>query len=209
MNGALKAAAGVIGGSAAFLVTTAAAYMPFVAYDANMNYRDDCDYLLILGGDIIGADTPSPQLFERMKSAAVYLNEHTDVIAVPCGGCFREHQKKSEVAIIADYLIKEGVEPDRILLEDNSTTTFENFKFGIPIIEKHAGKSADELRIAFLSSSYHMHRAGIIARRSGIKNVLRVSAPTPGEAFKRYVREYFVAYELLYRNVPNPFKRNK
>ena len=52
-----------------------------------------------------------------------------------------------------------------------------------------------------------MHRAGIIARRSGIKNVLRVSAPTPGEAFKRYVREYFVAYELLYRNVPNPFGR--
>lgn len=80
---------------------------------------------------------------------------------------------------------------------------------GFPRLTPHAGKSADELKIAFLSSSYHMHRAGIIARRSGIKNVLRVSAPTPGEAFKRYVREYFVAYELLYRNVTNPFKRNK
>ncbi len=209
MNGALKTAAGVLTGSAAFLITTAAAYMPFVIYDSYMNYRDDCDYLLILGGDIIGADTPSPQLFERMKCAAVYLSEHPDVIAVPCGGCFREQQKKSEAEIIADYLIKEGIEPRRILLEDNSTTTFENFSFGIPIIEKHAGKSADKIKIAFLSSSYHMHRAGIIARRSGIKDVLRVSAPTPGEAFKRYVREYFVAYELLYRNVTNPFKRNK
>ena len=149
MNAALKAAAGVLGGSAAFIATTAAAYMPFVIYKANMNYRDDCEYLLILGGDIIGADTPSPQLFERMKCAAVYLSEHSDVIAVPCGGCFRKQQKKSEAAIIADYLIKEGVSPDRILLEDSSTTTFENFKFGIPIIEKHAGRSADEIKIAF------------------------------------------------------------
>lgn len=198
MNKALKAAAALVGGTAGYFALTAGAYMPFVISDAKKNYNDDCDYLLVLGGDIIGADTPSPQLLERMKRAAAYLKEHEQVIAVPCGGCFRPEQKRSEADIIARYLVEQGVDENRILLEDRSTTTFENFEFGLTIIRNHSEKPIKESRIAFLSSSYHLHRAGIMAKRSGIDNVLRVSAPTPGEAFKRFAREYFVAYELLY-----------
>lgn len=198
MNLPAKIALGAVGGTAGYFIVTAGAYIPFVVRDANRHFCDDCDYLLILGGDIIGADTPSPQLFERMKRAAVYLKENPTVKAVPCGGCFRPQQKKSEAAIIGDYLEEQGIDPSRILLEDNSTTTFENFQFGLPIIEKHSGKAIKDLRVAFLSSSYHMHRAGMIAKRCGIADVRRVSAPTPGEAFKRFAREYFVGYELLY-----------
>ena len=195
------AVGGIIGGAAGALVLSAAAYMPFVISDARKKYRDKCEYLLILGGDVIGADTPSPQLFERMKSAAVYLNENPEVIAVPCGGCFRDGQRKSEAAIIADYLKKHGVDDERILLEDNSTTTYENFEFGTKIIENHAGRPLAEISVAFLSSNYHIHRASIIAKRCGVKDCGRVSSPTPGAAMPRFIREYFVAYELLYHDL--------
>lgn len=198
MNRLEKILTGTLDFAAGYLLVTAGAYIPFVISDARKSYRDDCDYLLILGGDIIGADEPSPQLFERMKAAVDYLNEHPHVLAVPCGGCFRPGQKKSEAAIIADYLIARGISPERIILEDNSTTTVENFKFGLPIIEAHSGKKRNELKIAFLSSTYHMHRAGVIASQLGIKNVLRVSCPTPGAAMKRFVREYFVGYQLIF-----------
>lgn len=196
----------IIGGAAGIIALSAGAYMPFVISDSLKNFRDDCDYLLILGGNVIGADTPSPQLFERMKAAADYLEEHKNVIAVPCGGCFREGQKKSEAAIIADYLISQGISPERIILEDKSSTTYENFEFGIPIIEKHSGKNAENLRIAFLSSDYHMHRAGIIAKQSGIKDVRRVSCPTPGNATQRFAREYIVAFEMFYRTVKSKIR---
>lgn len=196
----------IIGGAAGIVALSAGAYMPFVISDSLKNFRDDCDYLLILGGNVFGADTPSPQLFERMKAAADYLEEHKNVIAVPCGGCFREGQKKSEAAIIADYLISQGISPERIILEDKSSTTYENFEFGIPIIEKHSGKNAENLRIAFLSSDYHMHRAGIIAKQSGIKDVRRVSCPTPGNATQRFAREYIVAFEMFYRTVKSKIK---
>ena len=79
------------------LAFSALAYLPFVISDARKENRDKCDYLLVLGGDVIGADTPSPQLFERMKAAAVYLAQNPETIAVPCGGCFRKMQKKSEI----------------------------------------------------------------------------------------------------------------
>lgn len=191
---------GVTGGIAGVFALSVAAYLPFVISDAKKENRDKCDYLLILGGNIIGADTPSPQLLERMKAAAVYLRENPETVAIPCGGCFRDGQKKSEAQVIADYLIEQGIEDSRIVLEDKSTTTFENFEFGTKIIENLANKPLREINIAFLSSDYHMHRASIIAKRCGINNCGRVACPTPGKALPRFLREYFVAYELIYHD---------
>lgn len=197
----LKVAGAVTGALVGAIAISAAAYLPFVISDARKKNRDKCDYLLILGGNIIGADTPSPQLAERMKAAAVYLKENPDTVAIPCGGCFRDGQKKSEAQVIADYLTEQGIEESRIILEDKSTTTYENFEFGRKIIENHSGKSVDSVRVAFLSSDYHIHRASIIAKRCGVNNCGKVSCPTPGEAMPRYIREYFVAYELLYHDL--------
>lgn len=177
---------------------SAAAYLPFVISDARKESRDKCDYLLILGGDIIGEDTPSPQLFERMKAAAVYLKENPNTVAVACGGCFRPKQKKSEAAIIADYLIEQGIDADRIILEDKSTTTFQNFEFGAKVIESHAVKPVSQVKVAFLSSNYHVHRAGVIAKRYGIENCGAVACKTPGAALPRYLRELVVAVELIF-----------
>lgn len=197
----IKKILGAAGGIAGAFALSVAAYLPFVISDARKKNRDKCDYILILGGNVIGADTPSPQLLERMKAAAVYLKENPGTVAVPCGGCFRDGQKKSEAQIIAEYLIEQGIEESRIVLEDKSTTTYENFEFGTKIIENHSGKALDEVRVAFLSSDYHIHRASIIAKRCGVKNCGKVSCPTPGEAMPRYLREYFVAYELLYHDL--------
>lgn len=192
---------GILGGAAGFIALTAGAYMPFVISDARKKHNDKCDYLLILGGNVIGADTPSPQLFERMKAAARYLNENKEVIAIPCGGCFREKQEKSEAKIIADYLISQGIDENRIILEDKSTTTYENFEFATKIIENYSGKELSQLSVAFLSSDYHIHRASVIAKQSGIINCGKVSCPTPGNAMQRFAREYIVAYEMFYKTL--------
>lgn len=201
MNKAIKTAGKALLCTGGVFAASVAAYIPFVAADAARDFNDDCEYLMILGGNVFGADTPSPQLKGRMERAAAYLNEHTEVVAVPCGGCFRPEQKRSEAEIIASYLIENGVAPDRIILEDKSTTTFENFQFALKIIKEHSGKEINDVKIAFLSSSYHMHRAALIAEMNGLKEIRRVSAPTPGKAAPRFAREYFVAYELLLRKL--------
>ncbi len=188
---------GAVGGLAGIVVVTAGAYMPFVICDAKRNHRDRCDCLMVLGGNVIGADTPSPQLFERMKAAAVYLKENEDCLAVTCGGCFRPEQKKSEARIIADYLIEQGIDENRIILEDKSTTTFENFEFALKIIEEHSCKSISDIRVAFLSSDYHVFRASKIAECCGFEKIGKVSCPTPSQARGRYLREYIVAFELF------------
>lgn len=198
MNKIIKYSTAFLGSLSGILVTSAAIYLPFVLKDAGRKYCDNCDYLLILGGNVIGADTPSPQLKERMITAAEYLNNHPYTVAIPCGGCFRKEQKKSEAKIIADYLTAQGIDPGRIMLEDKSTTTFENFENAAELIEDRGDSNP---KIAFLSSSYHIHRASVIAVMCGYKSIGRVTAKDSGVNIKRLIREYFVAYELLIKKI--------
>lgn len=189
----------VLGISAAALVSPAVIYMPFVIRDALKKHDDDCEYLMILGSVILGEDTPSSQLIERMEKAAQYLNSHRYSKAVCCGGCFRKEQKVSEAEIIKRYLMNNGISEERILLEDKSKTTYENFEFALKIIAQDCRKSAEKTKIAYLTSDYHIFRSGIIARQSGVKDVLRVSAASQNQKLQRYLREYFVSYDLAYR----------
>ena len=191
----------VLGTCVAGLAVPAVCYMPFVIHGAVKKYDDDCEYLMILGSVILGEDTPSGQLIERMNRAVVYLKSHLSTKAVCCGGCFRKEQKVSEAQIIKNYLMNNGIEEERILLEDKSTTTYENFEFALKIIAEDSTKSTENTKIAYLTSDYHIFRSGIIAKQSGIKDVFRVSAKSEGKNLKRYLREYFVGYDLAYRTL--------
>ena len=197
MNTFSKVLLSAVGGIAGYLTVTAGAYLPFVIRDAKKGYRDGCDYLLVLGGLVIGEETPSEHLLERILAAAEYLKENTSCFVVPCGGCFRDGQKKSEALIIKEHLVELGIDEERFVLEDKSTTTFENFENAFEIIRSHSGKNPNELSVAFLSSDYHLHRSGIIAKRCGFENIGKVSCPNKSDIIKNYAREYFVAYELL------------
>lgn len=185
--------------SAVALLSPTVVYMPFVICDAVKKYNDDCEYLMILGSVILGEDTPSSQLIERMERAVQYLNLHPCAKAVCCGGCFRKEQKVSEAETIKRHLVKNGIDESRILLEDKSKTTYENFEFALKIIVEDSGKSAEETKIAYLTSDYHIFRSGVIARQSGVKDILRVSADSKSQKLQRYLREYFVSYDLAYR----------
>ena len=182
-----------------YIAITSAAYVCFLKKASKKKHRDDCDYLLILGGDVIGANTPSPQLLGRMQTAVDYLQTNTRCTVIPCGGCFRPLQKQSEAQIISDYLIRHGIREERIVLENRSTTTYENFRFGSEIIQKIAGDRPQNVRIAFLTSDYHVFRAAAFAKCNGIKRPGIVSSPTTFHSMKRFWREYWVAYDMVYK----------
>ena len=182
-----------------YFVVTASIYMPFVIKDAKTPYNDDCDYLMILGNQVVGKDIPSPLMLERVDRAVEYLEENKDCYVVVCGGITTDEQIISESALMAVLLTKDGVNPDRIILEDKSTTTFENFEYAKNVIEEHSGENIEDVDVAFLSSDYHMHRAGVIADHFGFNDIGRVSCKTENGFVKTLVREYFVGYDLLIR----------
>lgn len=191
---ALTALGAVISG----IVITENVFLAKIISEAKKDYSEELDYLFVLGGHIVGAETPSEHLMKRIEKAAQYLRAHKKTIAVTCGGCFREGQKKSEAQIIKEHLVVMGISEDRILLEDKSTTTNENFKFGKAIVEKHSGKEYFELNTGFLSSDYHLFRAGLIARINGLPGLRKIGARSSVKDFVRgAARELLVAPDLI------------
>jgi len=181
-------------GAAAFAgIVTGFAACEAAAKNGNLTFEPD--YLMVLGCRVI-VDKPDEMLTLRANAAADFLLAHKKTVAVCCGGIVHEDQTKSEAQAIKDILLERGVEEERIVLEDKSQTTFENFINAKKIIDSLTkGKDA---KIAFLSSEFHLMRASVIASLVGV-DVQSVPAPSPkrGKALF-YVYEGLV-FPLLYR----------
>lgn len=150
------------------------------------------DVLLILGCRVKG-DTPEETLQMRINKAAEYLNNNKNVVAIACGGIVHDDQTKSEAQAIFEGLTEKGVEGERIILEDKSTTTKENFLNAKKIIEG----MGENLSVAMLSSEFHLMRAGMLAKKCGL-DVTTVAAPSPKDLrMKNYIRELICLPELL------------
>lgn len=197
MKKTYKILSGIVLGTAASILITENLFLAKIIGEAKKDYNEELDYLFVLGGLIIGEEKPSPHLMKRIEKAAEYLKTHKNTVAVTCGGCFREGQKKSEALIIKEHLISMGIDENRILLEDNSTTTNENFSFGKEIIEKHSHKELFELNIGFLSSDYHLFRAGIIAKINGLPGLKKIGAKSGKDFIRGAARELLVAPDII------------
>lgn len=150
------------------------------------------DVLLILGCRVKG-DTPEETLQMRINKAADYLKDNKNVIVIACGGIVHDDQTKSEALAIFEGLCEKGVEAERIILEDKSTTTKENFINAKKIIDS----MGEKLTVAMLSSEFHLLRAEMLAKKCGL-NVTTVAAPSPENIrIKNYIRELFCLPELM------------
>lgn len=157
------------------------------------------DILLILGCRVRG-EKAELTLQMRIDKAAEYLNEHKNTVAIACGGIVHKDQFKSEAQVIFDELTAKGIEKERIILEDKSLTTVQNFINAKKIMTDINLK--DQSKIAILSSDFHLMRAKTISKRCGIQ-AGTVAAPSPKkEKVKNYVRELF-AYPTAYRSEKN------
>ena len=95
-----------------------------------------------------------------------------------------------------NYLTEKGIAPDRLYLEDRSTTTDENISFSREIIEKNGL----DKKMAVVTDWYHELRVWIICSRAGISSSA-ISAPTARHITANLVTRELVAlpYELIFR----------
>ncbi len=158
------------------------------------NAEGDKDYLLILGYKL-HADEAQPMLKMRCAKAAEYLTKHENTVAIACGGITDKNQTKSEAQVIKELLVANGIDEKRIILENKSTTTAENFYNAKKIINN------PNAQLALLSSDFHLLRASMLAKKCGLNNIQTVSAATPHEMRTLcFIREFF-AFSLTFINL--------
>ena len=126
--------------------------------------------IVVLGCQLWGED-PSPMLQKRLDKAYDLLVKYPDVPVVVTGGQ-GDDEVISEGEGMKRYLVRKGISEDRIIVEDKSTSTFENIKNAFEITDA-MGMSRD---VTIATSEYHIYRASLIAKSQGAGKV--TSAPS-------------------------------
>lgn len=121
------------------------------------------DVLIVLGCAVRG-DKVSLTLKYRLDAALEYLSHSPDTHVIVSGGK-GDGENLSEAQAMKDYLVSHGVDPDRITMEDKSTSTWENFKFSREIIDRRFPDAS----AAFVTTAFHVYRSGRVAIMNGIE----------------------------------------
>lgn len=156
------------------------------------------EYIVVLGAGLIDGRKVTPLLHQRIVRAIEFSQKQkrlTDKLPklVMSGGQGAD-EVVSEAQAMYEDAVASGYPKENILLEDQSTTTYENMKFSKAIIMSDSGKNHSPT--IFSTNNYHLLRAGIYARKAG------VCADGIGAKTARYfipngfLRE-FVAYVLM------------
>jgi len=188
----------VLAALAVYTGVTAAAYTALARREAAKAEKEvPVEFLIILGAWVEG-ETPCEALVLRIDRAAAYLKAHPETKAIATGGCFRKGQTKSEAAVIRDGLVAAGIGPERILPEDQSRVTYENFDNCEKILR---ALGRQEASVGILTNGFHILRAKGIAKQRGFDRAVMLAADSPARPWKLYAREYLVSYELLLRGL--------
>ena len=129
----------------------------------------DKDVLIVLGCGLKKDGTPTPLLRGRLDLALAFDREQQvqrgkSASYIVSGGQGPD-EVQSEAASMRDYLLEQGIAPDRILMEDRSTDTEENMRFSRAVLEQ----SCPNARAAFFTTNYHVFRSGLKARAAGLE----------------------------------------
>ncbi|MGN0369901.1 MAG: YdcF family protein [Butyrivibrio sp.] len=166
----------------------------FIVSAMNTVPVDKLDYIIVLGAQVKGT-RPSNSLKKRLLKAAEYLNDNPDTIAVVSGGQ-GTGEDISEAQCMYDFLIGEGIEADRIIMEDASVNTRENIIFSMDII--YDNYSDGEPKVGLVTNNFHIFRATSICSKLGYE-VSGIAAGSDKILFVNYmVREFFavVKYKI-------------
>lgn len=134
-----------------------------IARSAHGTGSQHADYLIVLGCQVRGT-VPSRMLRQRLDAAAAYLSANADTHCIVTGGK-GDGENLSEAQCMYDYLTAAGIDPSRITMEDQATSTMENLRYSMEFLEPNA-------QIAIVSNEFHLYRADQMARQLGLSPAL-------------------------------------
>lgn len=161
--------------------------------------RKDVDYIIVLGSGICSEDV-SPLLKSRIdKALEVYHVQKEKPKFIVSGGQGAD-EPVSEAYAMKKYLISEKIPAKQIIMEDTSTTTFENMIFSKSKILEDCvqNEKATEPVIIVSTNNYHVFRSALFAKKAGMK-ADGIGAPTAFYFLPSALLREFIAVIYMYK----------
>lgn len=182
--------------------TGCAIYSALLLFVALSGYADRPDgdekAVIVLGAGLRGQRI-TKLLQCRLDAAWDWWQQHPDALIVVTGGQ-GPGESIPEAVAMKRYLVQKGVPQEKILTEDKSTSTEENFLFAKRLL-KERGIGPQE-PIVFVTNAFHCYRAGKYAKLVGFADVDAQPAGIPPTAIMPcYLREVLaVMYYWVFKS---------
>ena len=142
--------------------------------------------VIVLGAGLHG-DVVSDTLRRRLDAALEYHFEQNPNALIVVSGGQGPQETTTEAKAMAAYLQAHGVPKAQILLEEASTSTQENFRFSLRLLQQ-LGFTGQEPMV-FITNDFHSYRSAAYAKKVGFSAVHCKSTGTslwvlPGAAMR-------------------------
>jgi uncharacterized SAM-binding protein YcdF (DUF218 family) len=151
------------------------------------------DAVIVLGCGIWPDGRPTLALISRLDKSIEYYEKNPDITVIVSGGQ-GSNEPFAEASAMESYLLERGIPGNKIVIEDKSSSTRENFEFSRKLIDIPSG---ERVKIVFITNDFHVLRSRILAERFGF-DAYSISAPTPKVIiFNSYLREFFAFIKTM------------
>lgn len=148
----------------------------------------DAAYLIVLGAHVNGKRITN-SLMRRLDAAEVYLRESPETKVIVSGGQGRG-EDVSEADAMAAELIMRGINPLRIIREDQSVSTEENLCFSRKLIPEM--ETDEQPMVVLVTNNFHIYRALLLGKQVGYRRLSGLPASSnPALQLNYLVREFF------------------
>ena len=176
-----------------------AAFVGFLAFNtfevvrySKTYVEEPADAAIVLGAG--SANGKLSGVFVERINHGMYLYNKGVVPRIILTGGFGEGQQISDSQAAKDFAVSKGIPADKILIEEESTITFENLLQAQLLMEAHDMKSA-----LIVSDPFHMKRAMAIASVLGMD---AEPSPTPTTMYRTWRKKLkLLMYESFFYNV--------
>lgn len=180
-----------------FYMVTFTAFLGWIGLYQTEELPEDSAFVVMVFGCRTYGMNPGRTLARRLDSAKALLEKYPQSLCIVSGGQ-GANESVPEAAAMAGYLTARGIDPDRIVQEDQSHNTVENLRLSAEIIRE---KGWDELPLVGVSSAFHIPRIIMLAERQGLE-MTAVGSPSANLFlyFADTVREYMAWVKALILN---------
>lgn len=158
--------------------------------------KKKCDYIVVHGCGLIGGERVSPLLRGRIDKGVELFYKMGKKPKLVLSGGQGSDEKLSEAQAMYNYLEEKGFPMNKVILEDESTTTYENLKNVRNMLDKDGIKR----KYIFVTNNYHVFRTSLFARKLKM-NAEGVGCKTASYYWpSAFIREY-IAIMVMFRRV--------
>lgn len=160
--------------------------------------RKDQDYIIVLGARVRDGKV-TPLLARRIDRAIAFYHKQKSAGKTPklvLSGGQGPDEQCSEAEAMQRYALEKGIPAEDILQEARSASTMENFLFSKRIMDEDS--HGQPYCCIYATNNYHVLRAGILARKAGLKAV-GIGSKTAFYYLPNAILREYIAYLYIHR----------